>query len=191
MRPELLLNQRTVSRPATMAAAGRPPPTVLSSAVVAAAESGAADTTLELFDREGYASIDTRSLYQSTLLHVAAKHGHVELARRLLARGADVNTLDFGGMRRSPLHWACKGGHVAMVELLMAAGADTKVRSVSEASLLAGLAVGTLACRPLPLHAAAALALAPCLDTDLPHACLLCTWPVCRVCAMHHQIPAQ
>ena len=75
----------------------------------------------------GFPSIDTRTLYQSTLLHVAARHGHAELARALLARGADVNALDYGGMRRSPLHWACKGGHVALVELLVEAGADTKV----------------------------------------------------------------
>ena len=75
----------------------------------------------------GYPSIDARTLYQSTLLHVAARHGHTELAAALLARGADVNSLDYGGMRRSPLHWACKGGHVALVELLVEAGADTKV----------------------------------------------------------------
>lgn len=66
-------------------------------------------------------------MYQSTLLHAAARHGHAPLAAALLARGANANALDYGGMRRSPLHWACRGGHVALVELLVAAGADTKV----------------------------------------------------------------
>lgn len=46
---------------------------------------------------EGYCSIDTRSLYQSTLLHAAARHGHVRLAAALLERGANVNALDWGG----------------------------------------------------------------------------------------------
>lgn len=77
--------------------------------------------------QEGYRSIDARSLYQSTLLHTAAKHGHTELSRALLRRGADVNMLDYGGMRRSALHWACHGAHVALVELLLEAGADTTV----------------------------------------------------------------
>jgi hypothetical protein len=82
---------------------------------------------LQLYDEGGYCSIDTRSVYQSTLLHTAAKHGHVELARALLQRGAQVNLLDYGGMRRSPLHWACHGGHVALVEVLLEADADTSV----------------------------------------------------------------
>lgn len=67
------------------------------------------------------------SVYQSTLLHGAARQGHTGLAAELLRRGADPNALDFGGMRRTPLHWACRGGHVGLVELLVAAGGDTKV----------------------------------------------------------------
>lgn len=72
-------------------------------------------------------------MYQSTLLHAAARHGHVQLAAALLQLGADANALDYGGMRRTPLHWACRGGHVQLVELLVAAGADTKVRGVHAA----------------------------------------------------------
>lgn len=75
-------------------------------------------------------------MYQSTLLHAAARHGHAQLAAALLERGADANALDYGGMRRSALHWACRGGHVQLVEMLVEAGADTKV----------GRAVGLAAC---------------------------------------------
>ena len=94
----------------------------------------------------GYPSIDARTLYQSTLLHVAARHGHTELAAALLARGADVNALDYGGMRRSPLHWACKGGHVALVELLLDAGADTKVGPTAHTTLQLQAAPPPAAC---------------------------------------------
>ncbi|EFN53656.1 hypothetical protein CHLNCDRAFT_136398 [Chlorella variabilis] len=121
-----------------------PAPTVLSQAVLAACERGDTLATLALFDQEGYLSIDTRSLYQSTLLHTAAKRGHVEVARQLLARGAQVNCLDYGGIRRSPLHWACHGGHVAMVEILLEAGADTTADGRSWSKLVQGQRCGSL-----------------------------------------------
>ena len=74
-----------------------PSPTALSPGIWAAAEAGDTAAVLALLDSEGYACVDARSTYQSTLLHCAARHGHVELAAALLARGADVNALDFGG----------------------------------------------------------------------------------------------
>lgn len=131
-------------------AAGLPPRNVLSASLLRAAEGGDAAATLSLFDEEGYRSIDARSLYQSTLMHTAAKQGHAELARRLLQRGADVNALDFGGMRRTPLHWACKGGHVAMVELLVAAGADTAADGPCWSKLVQGQRCGNLIPRSSP-----------------------------------------
>lgn len=92
------------------------------------------------------ATLWLRSMYQSTLLHAATRHGHVQLAAALLQRGADANALDYGGMRRTPLHWACRGGHVALVELLVAAGADTKVGiAQSPGAVLLGLVAGSFA----------------------------------------------
>lgn len=92
------------------AAVGGPRRTTLSGAIWAAAEHGDAAAVEALLDMEGYPGPDCRSLNQSTLLHCAAKRGHLQLAAALLARGADVNALDYGGMRRTPLHWVSPGG---------------------------------------------------------------------------------
>ncbi len=90
-------------------AAGAPQRTSLSGAIWAAAERGDAPAVEALLDAEGYSGPDCRSVNQSTLLHCAAKLGHLQLAAALLARGADVNALDYGGMRRTPLHWVRTG----------------------------------------------------------------------------------
>lgn len=74
-----------------------PAPTVLSPGIWRAAEAGDTAGVLRLLEGEGYTSVDARSTYQSTLLHAAAKHGHLELAAALLRLGADVSALDFGG----------------------------------------------------------------------------------------------
>lgn len=131
--------------------------TILSSSIVQAAEQGDTAAVDALLDTEGYVSIDCRSLNQSTLLHLASKNGHCHLTQRLLARGADVNALDYGGMRRTPLHWACKGGHVRMVELLVAHGADTKVLGLPT-GCLAALRANCSYQLLLPIAAAAAAA---------------------------------
>ena len=78
---------------------------VLSASIVDAAEGGDVAAVEGLLDSEGYASPDTRNLNQSTLLHAACRHGHLPLAAALIARGANVNALDYGSMRRTPLHW--------------------------------------------------------------------------------------
>lgn len=79
-----------------MSAPRSPVPATLSAALWHAAEEGCTADVLQLLAEECCA-IDARSIYQSTLLHAAAKHGHLQLARELLARGADVNALDYGG----------------------------------------------------------------------------------------------
>ncbi|PRW33658.1 ankyrin repeat domain-containing 39-like isoform X1 isoform B [Chlorella sorokiniana] len=134
-----------------------PAPTALSPAIWAAAEAGDTDTVLQLFEAEGYRSIDARSMYQSTLLHAAARHGHVQLAAALLQRGSGVNELDYGGMRRTPLHWACRGGHVALVELLVAAGADTKADGRCWSKLVQGARCGSLIPKDSPTESAESL----------------------------------
>lgn len=74
-----------------------PAPTVLSQSIWRAAEAGDTAQVLHLLATEGYSSVDARSTFQSTLLHAAAKHGHLQLAAALLRLGADVAALDFGG----------------------------------------------------------------------------------------------
>ena len=55
--------------------------------------------------------------YHATLLHSAAHNGHVEIAKILMAMGADVDKLDDFGC--SPLKLAAGSGHENVVELLL------------------------------------------------------------------------
>jgi RNA polymerase sigma factor (sigma-70 family) len=64
----------------------------------------------------------------STLLHIAASHGENEIARFLIARGADVDARGEHAEGGSPLHAAAAGGHHEMVEILVAAGANVAAR---------------------------------------------------------------
>lgn len=54
------------------------------------------------------------------LLHCAAKNGHIEFARHLVQRGADVESKDH--RQRTALHWACSHGGYDMVTLLLNEG---------------------------------------------------------------------
>jgi len=76
-----------------------------------------------------------------TVLHNEVLRGHIETARLLIAKGADVNALDNG--HRAPIIWAAGGGQLPAVELLLDSGADIKTRT----------AMGWT-----PLHVAAAIA---------------------------------
>ncbi len=39
--------------------------------------------------------LDNRTIFQSTLLHIAARNGRLQVALELLNRGIDVNALDY------------------------------------------------------------------------------------------------
>ncbi|MDE1996224.1 MAG: ankyrin repeat domain-containing protein, partial [Rhizobiaceae bacterium] len=58
------------------------------------------------------------------MLHEAAGDNAVELARRMLALGLDVNAMT----SRTPLHEAALHGHIEMAKLLIEYGADTTIR---------------------------------------------------------------
>jgi len=62
-----------------------------------------------------------------TYLHVAASQGHIDVAKLLIARGADVKARGFDG--RTPLHDAALGSNEKMVRLLLENGADPKAAS--------------------------------------------------------------
>ena len=57
---------------------------------------------------------------------LACRNGHTEVARVLLARGADVNARGF--FAATALHWAAINGHEETVRFLLAAGADPALR---------------------------------------------------------------
>ncbi len=65
-----------------------------------------------------------------TLLHWAACHGHVDLARALLDRGADRECTDEEG--QTPLMLAASAGHLDMVRLLLERGANPVAETRSE-----------------------------------------------------------
>ena len=39
--------------------------------------------------------LDNRTIFQSTLLHIAARNGRLQVAVEVLTRGIDVNALDY------------------------------------------------------------------------------------------------
>jgi ankyrin repeat protein len=62
----------------------------------------------------------------SEAFYIAARNGHVEVAKFLLEKGADINCRGFFGA--PGLHWAAINGHKPMVEFLIARGADLHLR---------------------------------------------------------------
>ncbi len=58
--------------------------------------------------------VESRTPKDESPLMMAALRGHIEIARKLIARDADVNKTGW-----TPLHYAATGGHVAIIELLL------------------------------------------------------------------------
>jgi ankyrin repeat protein len=71
----------------------------------------------------------------------ACMHGHIEAAKLLLAKGAEMNVVpegfDYAG---TGLHYAAVNGHRAMVEFLLENGADKTVKDTKVGSTAAGWA---------------------------------------------------
>jgi len=62
--------------------------------------------------------VETRNAADESALMMAALKGHADLARRLIARGADVNKTGW-----APLHYAATGSHAALITMLLDAHA--------------------------------------------------------------------
>jgi len=58
--------------------------------------------------------VDRRTPKDETPLMIACLHGQIDMARRLIARGADVNKTGW-----TPLHYAATQGDVAVIQLLL------------------------------------------------------------------------
>ena len=109
-------------------------------ALVPVANSGAATDT-EMFDavRAGDAEkvkallqadpklAEARTEDGSTALHLAALEGHSDIARRLLAGGAQVNAR--GLREETPLHMAMYDAHLEVAEVLLASQADVNAQN--------------------------------------------------------------
>lgn len=71
----------------------------------------------------------------------ACMHGHIDAARLLLDKGAEINVIpggfDFAG---TGLHYAALNGHRPMVEFLLAHGADRSIQDTKVNSTAAGWA---------------------------------------------------
>ena len=60
-------------------------------------------------------------------IHKAARDGHIEVVKKHLAAGVNVNAKDEGGV--TPLLVAAAGGHMEIVELLITKGADVNAKA--------------------------------------------------------------
>jgi hypothetical protein len=74
-----------------------------------------------------------------TPLQFAARAGCADVARTLLASGADPNAGRADGVP-TPLHFAAGGGHLDMVRILLGAGADRSARDAAHHAPPAGWA---------------------------------------------------
>jgi polar amino acid transport system substrate-binding protein len=88
-----------------------------------------------LLDLSG-TQVDTRSKQDETPLMIAALKGHTQFAKRMIARGADVNKTGW-----TPLHYAATSGHLEMIKLLIDEHAyiDTESPNQSTPLMLAAM----------------------------------------------------
>ena len=96
-------------------------------------------------DEGSTALVDERSADGFTALHLAAFFGRLEVARLLLARGADPDVWATGDLHVQPLHSAVAGGHEQVAALLVDAGADVNAAQDGGSTPLMGAAQNGLA----------------------------------------------
>ncbi len=84
----------------------------------------------------------TTTDHRWSALHIACRKGHVEIARRVLELGADINLLDKTGITRSPLMIATEYGNVDVMKLLIERGANIDLYRQDGISL-SGIAAAT------------------------------------------------
>ena len=93
-----------------------------------------------LADRINGWSQDPQGIVDNAFVY-ACMHGHVDAAKLLLAKGAQINSIpggfDYAG---TGLHYAALYGHRAMIEFLLDHGADRNVKDTKVGSTPAGWA---------------------------------------------------
>ena len=109
--------------------------------------------------------IFSKDRYGYTPLHWAAFMGHTDVAKLLLANGADVNaTNDIG---ETPLHVAANQGHKDVAELLLASNADVNATDDFE---------------PTPMHIAACQGHRDVAELLLAHGATVDIYDAAKVC---------
>ena len=84
------------------------------------------------------------TIQESDALHIAAMKGRMDVLRRLIDSGADVNevgfeyaaTEKFAEMAGGALHFAVDGGEIDVVKLLLEKGADWELRDAQGSTAL-------------------------------------------------------
>jgi len=104
------------------------------------------------------APVDAPARYGQSPLYFAAEKGHLEVARRLVEKGANVNVRD-GFFGASALEIALQGGHTELARHLLAHGAEDAASALAQAIEsedleLARAALATGFVEPLELKAA-------------------------------------
>jgi ankyrin repeat protein len=93
-----------------------------------------------LADRVNAWSQDRQGIVNNAFVY-ACMHGHIDAAKLLLDKGAEINVIpggfDYAG---TGLHYAAMNGHRPMVEFLLAHGADRGVKDTKVGSTAAGWA---------------------------------------------------
>lgn len=93
-----------------------------------------------LADRVNEWSQDRQGIINNAFVY-ACMHGHIDAAKLLLDKGAEINVIpggfDFAG---TGLHYAALNGHRPMVEFLLAHGADRSIKDTKVNSTPAGWA---------------------------------------------------
>ena len=106
------------------------------------------------FGRRGSILPHIRSFSHLTALHIAAQNGSLEIARRLITAGADVNAADYEGS--CPLQLAATMDHDKVVKLLLEHGANADHQDADGRTALhyAAMKSGMNAALVLLLHGA-------------------------------------
>lgn len=95
---------------------------------------------ISLSDRVNAWAQDRQGVINNAFVY-ACMHGHIEAAKLLLEKGAEINVIpggfDFAG---TGLHYAALNGHHAMVQFLLDHGADRAIRDTKVGSTAAGWA---------------------------------------------------
>jgi len=95
--------------------------------VARGAQAGAAELA-RMNDRAALERLPAAERLAPTAFKAVVDFGHHDLARRLLAEGADVNGRGSGPAAETPLHSAAWNGDLVMARLLVEAGADLRAR---------------------------------------------------------------